>query len=638
MLYKRLLICTLLSGLILFSFPVFSQAESRPIVIDPGHGGSDSGAVGPTRYAEKTANLDIGLRIEKLLRRRGIPVVLTRSTDISPNTPPRDLTANGTINVSDDLQARVDIANRVRARAFVSIHNNSGPSSARGSETYYWSSTSSAESRRLATLIQKELTAEIGLANRGVKGARFYVLRRTNMPAALVEGAFISNPTEEALLKTPSFRQKIARAVFNGILKYLGQTKPEPSLKKLRIKPNGRVSLSLNKYFYDKGVSARVISNNQVVAERTMNFQTQTTSGGTSSLGARNASKVWHFAEGFTGDGFDTWLILTNMRSKSTVANLKFMTSSGVAKRKRIRLRAKSRTSVYVNNIMRGKSFSLRVSTRLPIVAERSVYFNSGDRSGGHSTVGVRNPNKKWYFVGGYQADTHDTWLLLSNPGRFTTEARISYSLPNGQPGASQVVKMKPFSRQSIYVNGQISGEPSIVVAANRKIVAERTVYFKLDNKTGANNTFGARRPGKRWFFAEGNTNKGYNEHLVLRNFGAEKATVKIDYLLARGSRKTRWRVVEGNSLLALNVNASSEAGMRKMVATRLKSSQPIVAERSVYFDTADGRGGSSSIGSPLKSKRWLFAEGFTGEGFDTKLVITNPNSRVADVKVYFYK
>ncbi len=640
MFFKRLTIIALFTGLLLVVLPVVAWAGSGLVVIDPGHGGSDSGAVGPTGFAEKTANLDIGLRIERLLRKNGRQVKLTRSTDRSPNTPARDLTGDGRINISDDLQARVNIANDAKAKAFVSIHNNAGPSSAKGTETYYWTaSASNNKSQRLAGLIQKELVAEIGLSDRGTKGANFYVLRRTDMPAALVEGAFISNSTEEGLLKTSAFRQRIAAAVYRGIVKYLGPAKREPKVKTIRIKPNGRVSLNMNKYFYEKGISQRIVSNVQVVAERSMYFGFSKTNGGSVTLGARRGNRVWHFAEGFTGSGFDTWLILTNMRSKGTVANITYMTSKGIAKRRRIRLAPGTRASVHVNNDMRQKSFSIKVSARLPIVVERSIFFNSGGMTGGHSSFGVQKTASKWVFVGGYQVDKQDTWLLLSNPGRATARVNIKYTPDTGAPEVEQQIKLRPKSRESIYVNGQTNGVPSsIVIRGSRGIVAERSIYFQDSGISGVLNGFGVNRPAKKWFFAEGNTNKGYNEKLMLRNFSDKTAKVKVDYLLESGRRITRNRVIPPRTSQTVNVNSSNEAGRRKRVATRMKSNQPIVAERAVYFNVSGRQGGHSAVGSKIKSKKWFFAEGFTGAGFQTNITISNPNSRTAKLKIYFYK
>jgi N-acetylmuramoyl-L-alanine amidase len=201
------------------------------VAVDPGHGDKDTGAVGvlapgtvtglpqrvnskgePVLY-EKDVNLDIGRRLDVFLRRWGARTVMTRTQDLAGGDRPFTTT-------TDDLKARTDLANEVGADLFVSIHNNSlGSPSGTGSETFHYYYSSEA-SRRLAREIQTELVAALGLPDRGVKEAGFYVLRHTTMPAVLVEGAFLSNPGDLALLADPVARERIARSVGRGVQRY----------------------------------------------------------------------------------------------------------------------------------------------------------------------------------------------------------------------------------------------------------------------------------------------------------------------------------------------------------------------------------------------------------------------------------
>lgn len=174
------------------------------IVIDPGHGGSDPGAVGPNGLKEAHVNLAVALKVADKLRKAGVEVKLTRTSD-----------------VFIDLQPRCDIANSFDASYFVSIHCNSATNrSAKGTETYCYKFGGKGEI--LAKAIQAELIAATGRANRGVKMANYYVLRRTNMPAVLTELAFISNPEEERLLGNPDFQEKCATAIAKGVGKVIG--------------------------------------------------------------------------------------------------------------------------------------------------------------------------------------------------------------------------------------------------------------------------------------------------------------------------------------------------------------------------------------------------------------------------------
>lgn len=205
-------------------------AAAPLVAIDPGHGGADSGAVGTlpsgtqtglppridadgrTRIYEKDVTLDIAQRLDAWLRARGFPTVMTRTKDLAGGDVPFT-------TVGADLKARVDIANGAGARLFVSIHENSLSATATGTETYHFY-YSSPGARALAVLVHRQVLAALGLPDRGVKTAGFYVLKYTKMPAILVEGAFLSNPSEALLLADPAVRQRVAEAVGAGIVQY----------------------------------------------------------------------------------------------------------------------------------------------------------------------------------------------------------------------------------------------------------------------------------------------------------------------------------------------------------------------------------------------------------------------------------
>lgn len=178
------------------------------IVIDPGHGGADPGAVGPSRVQEKDVNLSVSKLVADILSSVA-EVRLTRSGDPAPG------------DENNELWVRAQIANNWGADCFVSVHCNSAASpQAHGTETYHY--TGSSRGKGLATGIQKRLLGSLGLADRGVKEANFAVLRLTQCPAALAELAFISNSTEERYLKSPDFQAKAARAIAEGVADFLG--------------------------------------------------------------------------------------------------------------------------------------------------------------------------------------------------------------------------------------------------------------------------------------------------------------------------------------------------------------------------------------------------------------------------------
>lgn len=179
------------------------------ITIDPGHGGRQPGAIGPTGVQEKNVCLAVALRVRELLRVRGhAEAHLTRETDIDVPLS-RRLPAQGAV-------------------AYVSIHCNAHSTAiAHGTETF-WLTGGTAESRRLAEILQRGLIAALGRSDRGVKTANFRVLHQGAVPAALVELAFISHPTEEALLESEEGRERAARAIAGGVAEAIG-VRPQPA-------------------------------------------------------------------------------------------------------------------------------------------------------------------------------------------------------------------------------------------------------------------------------------------------------------------------------------------------------------------------------------------------------------------------
>ncbi|SDF37279.1 N-acetylmuramoyl-L-alanine amidase family protein [Sporolituus thermophilus] len=187
-----------------------NRLAGKTICIDPGHGGSDPGAIGPTGTMEKDNTLAIALLLCDKLEKNGATVIMTRETDRDVSTPDA--------SVEVELGARVDIANGADADIFISIHNDSftNPTAA-GTTTFHYGHP---ESIRLANCIQKSLVEGLGTRDRGVRFASFFVIRYTKMPAVLVEVAFITNPEEEVVLASIDGRCKAAESIFQGIVKY----------------------------------------------------------------------------------------------------------------------------------------------------------------------------------------------------------------------------------------------------------------------------------------------------------------------------------------------------------------------------------------------------------------------------------
>lgn len=192
-------------------FDVSGGLKNKVIAIDPGHGGSDPGAIGSGGTQEKNVTLPIAKNLRDLLTKAGAKVYMTRTGDSDVDKP----------GASDkaELQARVNVAEKYNADVFISIHINSAANkSIGGISSYYYPKTK--HDGRLAKAIQNKLTANFGLENLGIREANFYVNKRSSMPSTLIELGFISNPKEETVLKGKWFQEKAAKIIFEGLKEY----------------------------------------------------------------------------------------------------------------------------------------------------------------------------------------------------------------------------------------------------------------------------------------------------------------------------------------------------------------------------------------------------------------------------------
>ena len=185
------------------SDPLPSVQNGRNVVIiDPGHGGSDPGAVGIGSIHEADVVLDISRQVASILEQQGVQIIMTRTSDVDV-----------------ELEPRVAIAERANASLFVSIHANSIDMSrpdVNGTSVYYFSSGES-----FAQTVQDAIVQDLGMQDRGIHAARFYVLRKTSMPAILVETAFVTGAEDARKLADSNWRSQMASAIAKGVLQYL---------------------------------------------------------------------------------------------------------------------------------------------------------------------------------------------------------------------------------------------------------------------------------------------------------------------------------------------------------------------------------------------------------------------------------
>ena len=193
---------------------IATKATNRTIIIDAGHGGGDPGAIGISGSLEKEINLNISLKLQKLIEQNGGIVLMTRADD------------NGLGNSKrEDMKVRKKLREENSGDIFISIHLNSFPQeSCQGAQTFY---ANNDESKNLAEKIQKNMVKYLDENNTRIakRLTDVYLLKNVNIPSVIVECGFLSNSREEELLKSEDYQDKIAFSIYAGILEYFGEEK-----------------------------------------------------------------------------------------------------------------------------------------------------------------------------------------------------------------------------------------------------------------------------------------------------------------------------------------------------------------------------------------------------------------------------
>ena len=225
MLGKKTAIVLVLGVMGMLIFSVFWQGSTAVVsplgkdfvvMLDPGHGGYDPGAISAKGVYEKGINLQIANMVKEMIRPSGVKVFLTREEDI-------DFVPDGvkgkTTKKQIDLNYRIDMASKEKADIFVSLHVNATTTGRNsGAETFYHYKSESG--KRLAELIQQELIKISGMNRRIAKPGDFYVIKNTSMPAVIVEVGYLSSVKEQKKLQQTWYQEQLARAISKGIANY----------------------------------------------------------------------------------------------------------------------------------------------------------------------------------------------------------------------------------------------------------------------------------------------------------------------------------------------------------------------------------------------------------------------------------
>jgi subtilisin family serine protease len=345
---------------------------------------------------------------------------------------------------------------------------------------------------------------------------------------------------------------------------------------------------------------------------------------------------VWYLAEGYTGPGFETYILIENPNTQGATLHAEYVDSHGAYKDEYYSLAGYSRLTLNLNAIYPNSEVSSCINSTngIGVVVERSMYFRSNGRDDGHCTHGSPELSNTWYFAEGYTGGTFDEYILVLNPWFSSNNVQLTlFDLYGNQRIYNYALASA--SRLTIHVNDLAPGmDVAAKVTSDNGVVAERAMYFDYSGRKGGSCAMGTTSASGTWFFAEGYTGSGFDEWLLLFNPSDLDRTATVTYRFNDGSSKQANYIVNAVSRYSVHVNKEAPDAE---VAIKVESGgDGLIAERAMYFNYKGiWDGGHASEGCRAPSEQWNLAEGYTGSGFESWLLVQNTSPyEAADIKM----
>jgi hypothetical protein len=350
-------------------------------------------------------------------------------------------------------------------------------------------------------------------------------------------------------------------------------------------------------------VSTKVTADQPVVAERSMYWNTPSTArqAANDSIGVTAPSTNWYLAEGSTGansyGGFETWVLLQNPGLTRATARITYMTERGAVPSPCFGLNPGTRRSVSVaDTVPNDFDVSVKVDSTVPVVAERSVYWNTPgtNRQASHASIGTAHPSKTWYlaegstWVHGYGG--FETWVLLQNPGGQAANAKLFYQTPDGETAGPEL-SLPPRTRRTVRVSDTVPNNFSVStrVLADRPVIAERSMYWSTPEvfRQAAHYSIGVTVPEPEWLLAEGSTGiwdaGSFDTWVLVQNPGDRSAGIEITYMTPSGSVAGPKTTLEPKTRRTFSVSDSLKDAWS--VSIKVTSDETVIAERVMYWN-----------------------------------------------------
>jgi len=346
---------------------------------------------------------------------------------------------------------------------------------------------------------------------------------------------------------------------------------------------------------------------------------------------------VWYLAEGTTAWGFSAYITIENPNTTAVTADVTYMTNTGPAAGPTLNLPPLSQTTVDPNVTVPNQDFSTRVSCRegRTIAVDRTMTWTGPGAASpeAHNSIGVTSPDTAWYLPEGSSEWGFECWLLIQNPNPVEATCQVTYMI---EGGAAQTLEKKvpANSRRTYNMETDIGKhDSSIRVTSDYPVIPERAMY--RNNRREGHDSIGTIRTATDYYLAEGATAWGFTNYVLVQNPNDTPTDVTITYMTPVGPVPQPAFTMPPTSRRTIRVD-DIPAVSNTDLSTQVHGSQPIIAERAMYWDNGTGEACHDSIGMPFAHTAFYLPDGQTSEGRETWTLIQNPNPTPVAVEVSY--
>jgi hypothetical protein len=353
-----------------------------------------------------------------------------------------------------------------------------------------------------------------------------------------------------------------------------------PPLSQVTVNPADKLGAA------DFSTQVECVEGKTISVDRTMCWTGAGAAGdeGHCSVGTTLPSKTWYLPEGCSAYGFETWLLIQNPTNSAADVTVTYMVEGVGAKTFKKSVLAHARATYNIADDIGSYSASIKVASSRSVIAERATYRDN--RREGQESIGATFASKSFYLPEGTTAWGYSTFVLVQNPNNATARVRFTYMTPSGAV-TGRPFDMAPMSRTTVDVSDQLPNTDfSTLVASDRPIVAERSMYWSTSTGQACHDSIGLAQAHMTYYFPDGQTSQGRETYTLVQNPNSTSVNVDVIYYGSNGSfdivvRKT----LQPFSRATFNMADKLHSGRAAILVRCTTPGEKILAERSMYWN-----------------------------------------------------